>query len=112
MLRETPETALLFSNALGTTAEFWLNLEAAYRLDILSLGRQNGDQVVRKSITAKSKLSSRTILPSNYIYSRLSVPVIPVPKSLTTSVYKVTNKWNNRKNIEEVLQWLQMPKRY
>lgn len=45
----TPETALLFSNALGTTAEFWLNLEAAYRLDILSLGRQNGDQVTRKA---------------------------------------------------------------
>ena len=45
----TPETALLLSRALGTTAEFWLNLEAAYRLDILNQGRQNGDQVARRA---------------------------------------------------------------
>ena len=45
----TPETAMLFSKALGTTAEFWLNLEAAYRLDILHQGRQNGDQVARRA---------------------------------------------------------------
>lgn len=30
-----PETAVLFSRALGTTPEFWLSLESAYRLDLL-----------------------------------------------------------------------------
>ena len=28
----TPETAWLFSQALGTTPEFWLNLQSAYNL--------------------------------------------------------------------------------
>lgn len=29
----TPETAILFSEALGTSPEFWLNLEDSYRKD-------------------------------------------------------------------------------
>ncbi len=29
----TPETAILFSEALGTSPEFWLNLEDSYRND-------------------------------------------------------------------------------
>ncbi|MFV1951765.1 MAG: HigA family addiction module antitoxin [Nitrospinota bacterium] len=29
----TPETAILFSKALGTSPEFWLNLEDSYRKD-------------------------------------------------------------------------------
>jgi len=45
----TPETALLFSEALGTTAEFWLNLETAYRLDILHQERRRPDNVARKA---------------------------------------------------------------
>jgi HTH-type transcriptional regulator/antitoxin HigA len=31
----TPETAVALSKALGNTANFWLNLESAYRLDLL-----------------------------------------------------------------------------
>jgi HTH-type transcriptional regulator/antitoxin HigA len=31
----TPETAVALSRALGNTANFWLNLESAYRLDLL-----------------------------------------------------------------------------
>lgn len=31
----TPEMALLFSRALGTTPEFWLRLEATYQLKLL-----------------------------------------------------------------------------
>ena len=31
----TPETAIALSQALGTSAEYWLNLEAGYRLDLL-----------------------------------------------------------------------------
>jgi addiction module HigA family antidote len=30
----TPETAWLFSQAFGTTPEFWLNLQAAYDLSV------------------------------------------------------------------------------
>lgn len=31
----TPETAIALSQALGTSAEYWLNLESSYRLDLL-----------------------------------------------------------------------------
>lgn len=31
----TPEMAWLLGKALGTTAEFWLNLEATYRLKLI-----------------------------------------------------------------------------
>src|SRR3990172_5902640 len=40
-----PETALLFSEALGTTPEFWLNLESAYRLDRLHHERSKSETV-------------------------------------------------------------------
>lgn len=45
----TPETAVLFSRALGTTPEFWLNLEAAYRLDLLHKEERGPDHVTRRS---------------------------------------------------------------
>lgn len=45
----TPETAILFSEALGTSAELWLNLESSYRLDILNQKQQNADLVSRKA---------------------------------------------------------------
>jgi addiction module HigA family antidote len=35
----TPETAWLLSQALGTTPEFWLNLQAAYDLAVNRPGR-------------------------------------------------------------------------
>jgi addiction module HigA family antidote len=35
----TPETAIELADALGTSAEFWTNLEAKYRLHIASLTR-------------------------------------------------------------------------
>lgn len=35
----TPETAWLFSQAFGTTPEFWLNLQAAYDLARTRSGR-------------------------------------------------------------------------
>ncbi len=31
----TPETAIIFSKALKTSPEIWLNLESAFRLDLL-----------------------------------------------------------------------------
>src|SRR5574337_193016 len=45
----TPETAVLFSQALGTTPEFWLNLESAYRLDLLHKEKREPDHVTRKA---------------------------------------------------------------
>lgn len=45
----TPETALLFSKALGTSPEFWLNLESAFRLDKLHLDLQKPDHVARRA---------------------------------------------------------------
>lgn len=35
----TPEMAWLLSKALGTTPEFWLNLEATYQLKLLDVSK-------------------------------------------------------------------------
>lgn len=48
----TPETAIELSKALGTSAEFWTNLEANYRLH---LARKEKDE---QAITRKSRLYS------------------------------------------------------
>jgi HTH-type transcriptional regulator/antitoxin HigA len=37
----TPETAIEFSKALGTSAEFWINLEAKYQLHLVSKDKGN-----------------------------------------------------------------------
>lgn len=38
----TAETALALSDALGTSAEFWMNLEVNYRLDLARKQRMAG----------------------------------------------------------------------
>lgn len=45
----TPETAILFGEAFGTSAELWLNLESSYRLDLLHQKQQKLDLVSRKA---------------------------------------------------------------
>ena len=45
----TPETAVELSRAFGTSAEFWLNLESAYRLDLLHHQGSDNDQIVRRA---------------------------------------------------------------
>lgn len=45
----TPETALLLSEAIGTSPEFWLNLESAYRLDLLYQEQHKTELVSRKA---------------------------------------------------------------
>lgn len=45
----TPETAVVFADALGTSPEFWLNLESAYRLDLLGRQRSRSEAVARKA---------------------------------------------------------------
>ncbi|MEB3214634.1 MAG: HigA family addiction module antitoxin [Nostocales cyanobacterium 94392] len=55
----TPETAIELSQALGTSAEFWTNLETKYRLHLAQKNqKEEGNQ---KDITRKSRLY--TILP-------------------------------------------------
>lgn len=45
----TPETALVFSEAFGTSAEFWLNLESSYRLDLLHQDGKKAEAIGRKA---------------------------------------------------------------
>ncbi len=45
----TPDTAVALSQALGTSPEYWLNLESAYRLDLLHGRRSNGNDIARRS---------------------------------------------------------------
>ncbi len=68
----TPETAILFSEALGTSPEFWLNLESAYRLDMLYHEKHKTAFVSRKAklygIAPIKELKKRGwIKPSNSI---------------------------------------------
>jgi HTH-type transcriptional regulator / antitoxin HigA len=51
----TPETALEFSEAFGTSPEFWMNLETNYRLH-LAEGRKDKEGRDRKGIVRKSEL--------------------------------------------------------
>lgn len=44
----TPDTAIEFAQAFGTSAEFWTNLEAAYRLQ-LAAQQEPGDAIARRS---------------------------------------------------------------
>jgi len=51
----TPETAWLFSQAFGTTPEFWLNLQAGYDL-AKNLPKRN----INKIVIGKRKRSRKT----------------------------------------------------
>jgi len=44
-----PPTAVELSRAFGTSPEFWLNLEAAYRLDLLHDGGDNNEDITRRA---------------------------------------------------------------
>jgi HTH-type transcriptional regulator / antitoxin HigA len=46
----TPETALELSAALGTSAEFWTNLEANYRLHIARTKKNDADIALRSAL--------------------------------------------------------------
>lgn len=45
----TPETALALAQALGTSPEYWLNLESAYRLDLLHKEQDDGNEIARRA---------------------------------------------------------------
>ena len=44
-----PATAVELSRAIGTSPEFWLNLESAYRLDLLHHEGKNNEQIARRA---------------------------------------------------------------
>jgi addiction module HigA family antidote len=56
----TPDTALLLSAALGTTAEFWINLQTAYDLALARAARRRQPRALTASrdravVAAKKK---------------------------------------------------------
>lgn len=42
----TPEMAVLLGKALGTTPEFWINLETAYQMKTLDLDKLHIEEVI------------------------------------------------------------------
>ncbi len=48
----TPETAIELSQALGTSPEFWTNLEAKYRLYLAGKAKVEAKQTTRKNRSA------------------------------------------------------------
>ncbi|OPY81626.1 MAG: putative HTH-type transcriptional regulator YddM [Syntrophorhabdus sp. PtaU1.Bin153] len=82
----TPETAVLFSDALGTSAEFWLNLESAYRLDL-----------VRQKTNVASAVSRKA-----RIYS-----LAPLKELIKRGWIKATDEIDELE--KEVLKFLQLP---
>ena len=76
----TPETAILFSKALKTSPEFWLNLESAFRLDLLHQGQHKTDLVSQKaklySIAPVKELIKRGWIKASSSISRLETEVM------------------------------------
>ncbi len=54
----TPETAIALSQALGTSAEYWLNLESSFRLDLLH--QRSGKKTVE--VERRARLFSKVPL--------------------------------------------------
>jgi addiction module HigA family antidote len=54
----TPDTALLLSAALGTTAEFWINLQTAHDLALARVAARTRPRMLtvgRREVTTKKK---------------------------------------------------------
>lgn len=65
----TPATAVAFGDALGTSAELWLNLQAAYRLHLTRGDNPKGELVIRRarlrSLVPVRELQRRGWLPAS-----------------------------------------------
>ncbi|QOY90734.1 HigA family addiction module antitoxin [Paludibaculum fermentans] len=68
----TPETAVALSQALGTSAEYWLTLEASYRLDLLHArgGSPTGD--VERRARLFSKVPIKELIRLGWIQADLN----------------------------------------
>lgn len=98
----TPKTAILFSEALGTSPEFWLNLESAYRLDLLYQEKSKTASVSRKAklyslAPVKELIKRKWIKPSKSIEQLesevcafLGVPNINTPFSIAAN-FRLSN---------------------
>jgi|TARA_R110002096_G_scaffold201190_4_gene385520 addiction module HigA family antidote len=55
----TGETALLFSKALGTTPEFWINLQGLYELDVARAALSEKRSSLRTRLTQVRRVHSQ-----------------------------------------------------
>ncbi|HDH06486.1 MAG TPA: addiction module antidote protein, HigA family [Nitrospirae bacterium] len=112
-----PETAILFSKAFKTSPEFWLNLESAYRLDMLHQGQHKVDIVSRKAklygIAPVKELIKRGWIKASESISRLEAEVmdffgisdIETPPSIATNFRRIIDTpalmaWVRKAEIE------------
>jgi len=69
----TPETAVVFSKALGTTPELWMNLESQFQL---SKVRSNGDASITRKAELHSRFPVREMIKRGWIEASKNVEVL------------------------------------
>jgi HTH-type transcriptional regulator / antitoxin HigA len=72
----TPATAQALAAALGTSAQFWLNLEATYRLYVESQRSSSDDASVSRRATVYSKVPVKEIVKRGWIEKSSNVDVL------------------------------------
>ncbi len=68
----TPETAIGLSEALGTSAEYWLKLEASYRLDLLHQSNDRRTAEVERRSRLFSKVPVKDLIKRRWIDANLN----------------------------------------
>lgn len=68
----TPETAIGLANALGGSAEYWLGLEARYRLDLLQKHKADEESRIRRRAKLFSKAPVSELIKRGWIKTDLS----------------------------------------
>jgi HTH-type transcriptional regulator/antitoxin HigA len=68
----TPETAKGLGEALGTSAQLWMNLESAYRLSLAN----SGQEVVARRAALYSQAPVRTMIKRGWIESSNNIDVL------------------------------------
>lgn len=67
----TPETAMALSDALGTSADYWLGLESRYRLDLLQGKRHPQESTVQRRAKLFSKVPVNELIKRGWISADL-----------------------------------------
>lgn len=67
----TPETALALSEALGTSADYWLGLESRYRLDLLQSKKNPQESTVQRRAKLFSKVPINELIKRGWIKADL-----------------------------------------
>jgi len=68
----TPETAIALSQALGTSAEYWLNLESSYRLDLLHQRSEKKTAEVERRARLFTKVPLKELMRLGWIKADLN----------------------------------------